>query len=340
MVSLVQSIFEIEAAAIFDADLDKVYRAGKWFENLENVVRNIYFFETASEDAATGLTRRVLRVGNLPIGALLLRGEIGAQTGHAIAYVVALTFDRYHSFANVSRTESARQTEQLRTTVLDSLAHAYKTPLTAIRAASTGLSEMGNLTPAQSDLVTLIEEQSAALNELTNRLLKTARLETQDLALHREPVVITSLIDDMLASFREHLAHVLVKVVVIREGPTVRCDRDLLVALLAQYLDNAGKYAIAGTTVTIQAVEQPVEVIFSVHNIGPVIPAADYERVFDRYFRCADSAHQAPGTGVGLSVAKRAAQAHGGDVWVTSGSDSGTTFFASLPVIPQREYGS
>ena len=95
------------------------------------------------EDPETGLTRRVLRIGNLPIGALLLRGEISPLTSNAIASLVAITFDRYHSHANVSRTENARQAEQLRTTVLDSLAHAYKTPLTAIRAASTGLSEMG-----------------------------------------------------------------------------------------------------------------------------------------------------------------------------------------------------
>lgn len=114
LASLIQSIFGIEAVAIFDADLDKVYPAGEWFANLENVVRNVYFFETANEDGATGLIRRVLRMGHMPIGALLLRGEINAQTSDAIAYVVAVTFDRYHSFANVSRTESARQTEQLR----------------------------------------------------------------------------------------------------------------------------------------------------------------------------------------------------------------------------------
>jgi K+-sensing histidine kinase KdpD len=72
----------------------------------------------------------------------------------AIASVVAITFDRYHALANESRTESARQTEQLRTTVLDSLAHAYKTPLTVIGAASEGLSATGNLSPAQAGLVT------------------------------------------------------------------------------------------------------------------------------------------------------------------------------------------
>jgi signal transduction histidine kinase len=79
-------------------------------------------------------------------------------------------------------------------------------------------------------------------------------------------------------------------------------------------------------------------VVLSVHNYGPVISAADCERIFDRYFRCVTSASQVPGTGIGLSVAKYAAHAHGGDVWVTSNSDSGTTFFASLPITPHGEY--
>jgi two-component system sensor histidine kinase KdpD len=68
-----------------------------------------------------------------------------------------------------------------------------------------------------------------------------------------------------------------------------------------------------------------------VHNLGPAIPAEDQERIFDRYFRCTATEKKAPGTGIGLSVARQAALAHGGDVWVTSDPARGTTFFASLP---------
>jgi two-component system sensor histidine kinase KdpD len=337
LASLIQTIFAIEAVAIFDADLHKVYRVGEWFSDLENVVQNIYFFESMTEDLEMGLTRRVLRIGNLPIGALLLRGEISSVTSSAIASLVATTFDRYHSYANVSRTESARQAEQLRTTVLDSLAHAYKTPLTAIRAASTGLSEMGHLTPAQFELVALIDEQSDALSDLTTRLLKTARLEAHDLTLRPEMVAVTPLIDDLVASFRERLDNISVKIAVCREDLVIRCDRSLLVATLTQYVDNARKYSTAGSTVTIQATECPGEIVFSVHNIGPAIPPEDHARIFDRYFRCGVSAAKVPGTGIGLSVAKRAAQAHGGNVWLTSDEERGTTFFASLLIPPEGE---
>lgn len=328
---LVQSIFDVEAVAIFDADLNEVYIVGEWLADSENMVRNVYVFGTVRDDRETGLIRRVLRIGDLPIGALLLRGDTSKLTSDAIASVIAITFDRYHALANETRIENARQAEQLRTTVLDSLAHAYKTPLTAIQAASSGLAEMGGLTAAQGGLVSLIGEQTELLNTLTTRLLKTARLEAHDLALHAEPVAIAPLIEDVVASAREQLASISVRVSLAREDLSVFGDRSLLEAMLTQFVDNAGKYAGAGTTVTIEAAEQPSAIVFSVNNFGPVIPQAERDRVFDRYYRSSSPANEAPGTGIGLSIARYAARAHGGDVWVTSDQHHGTTFFASLP---------
>jgi two-component system sensor histidine kinase KdpD len=110
--------------------------------------------------------------------------------------------------------------------------------------------------------------------------------------------------------------------------------------VLTQYIDNAGKYSRTGSPITIQVSERPGEIIFSVHSIGPVIKPADRERIFDRYYRGEGTANKISGTGIGLSVAKRAAQAHGGDVWLTSDRARGTTFFASLPVVSKGEQAS
>lgn len=331
---LVLSIFQLEAVAIFDADLEEVYKAGEWFDDLQDVLQNICIFETVSDDPETGLSRRVVQIGNLSIGAMLLRGETRDRMASTIASIIAITFDRYHAFANESRTESARQTEQLRTTVLDSLAHAYKTPLTAIGAASEGLSAMGNLSPAQAGLVALIDEQTVLLSRLTTRLLKTARLQASDMIPHAEKVDIAPLIEDVVASLRDQLSNVSVKVLISRDDLSIRCDRSLLVALLTQYVDNAAKYGYDGSAVTIRASEHAAEIIFSVHSFGPVIPPADFERIFDRYYRSSIPANKVPGTGIGLSVAKRTAQAQGGHVWVASDAKTGTTFYASLPTAP------
>jgi len=126
-----------------------------------------------------------------------------------------------------------------------------------------------------------------------------------------------------------------VRISVAREDLSIVCDRSLLVALLTQYVDNAAKYGMAGSTMTIEAREGDGEVVFSVHSIGPVIPVTDFERIFDRYFRSSASSNRAPGTGIGLSIAKRTAQAQGGHVWVSSDPEKGTTFYASIPAVPQ-----
>jgi two-component system sensor histidine kinase KdpD len=255
LANLIQSIFRVESVAVFDADLVEVYSVGDWSSDLKDSLQNICIFETVSDDLETGLTRRVVRMGNLPIGSMLLRGETRDQMASTIASVVAITFDRYHALANESRTESARQTEQLRTTVLDSLAHAYKTPLTAIAAASEGLSAMGSLSAAQAGLVSLIDEQTKLLNRLTTRLLKTARLQGSDMIPHAEKVAVAPLIEDVVASLRDQLANMSVRVAISRDDLSLCCDRSLLVALLTQYVDNAAKYGASGTMVTIRAAE-------------------------------------------------------------------------------------
>lgn len=331
LATLVHGVFNLEAVAIFDGDLKEIYQAGEPLETLQDVLENITIFGTVSDDPDTGLSRRVLRIGDLPIGAMLLRGEVHGRTADSIAALVAITFDRYHALANESRTESARQAEQFRTTVLDSLAHAYKTPLTAISAASEGLSAVGELSPAQSNLVALIEEQTAALTRLTTRLLKTSKLHASEMIPHKEKVGVLSLVEDVVASLADQLSKMSVDIQLSRDDLSVHCDRGLMVALLTQYLDNAGKYGDPLRPVTIRAAEHATEVIFSVHSYGEVIPPEDLERVFDRFYRSSASANKVSGTGIGLSVAKRCAQAHGGHVWVSSDAEKGTAFHASIP---------
>jgi two-component system sensor histidine kinase KdpD len=336
LVDLVQEIFALEAVAIFDADLHDVYQAGYWSADPQEMAQNVYYFETSDDDPATGIGRRIVRLGTVPIGSLVVRGETSPLTNNAIASLIAITFDRYRAFANESRIETERRTEQLRATVLDSLAHAYKTPLTAIRAAGTGLVEMGRLSPGQAELVSLINEQTSSLSELTTRLLTTARLDAGEVAIHAEQVSVSPMFEEVLTSLKERLASMKVAVRLDDESLALCCDRQLMIMLLTQYIDNACKYSIFGTTITISVVVANMEAIFSVHSYGPVIPISDRERIFDRYYRSTNYSNRAPGTGIGLSVAKRVAQIHGGYVWVTSDEHEGTTFFAAIPAIIEK----
>ena len=331
LAELVHEIFALEAVVIFDADLHEIYEAGYWSVDSQELAQNVYYFESSDDDAESGISRRVLRLGNVPIGSIVMRGDTSPLTNNAIASLIAVTFDRYRAFANESRIETERQTEQLRSTVLDALAHEYKTPLTAIRAASTGLSEMGKLSPGQADLVSLISEQTDLLNELTTKLLTTARLDADEVTVHAIPVGVASLIDEVVTGMSERLASMKVAIDLPDDQLVLCCDRRLMTMLLTQYIDNACKYAIYGTMITIRAIHSKNEVIFSVHSFGPLIPMADRERIFDRYYRSSNSSNRAPGTGIGLSVAKRAATVHNGYVWVTSDQDEGNTFYAAIP---------
>ena len=337
LAELVHEIFDHEAVAVFDADLHEVYQAGFWSVDPLEMAQNVYYFETSDDDPETGLGRRVVRLGSVPIGSLVVRGDTTPLINNAIASLIAITFDRYRAFANESRIETERRTEQLRSTVLDSLAHAYKTPLTAIRAASTGLGEMGRLSPGQADLVSLIDEQAAVLGELTTRLLTTARLDAGEVSIHVAPLSVGSLIEEVLAGLKDRLASMKVTVEIEQEDLVLSCDHELMVMLLTQYIDNACKYSHFGSAITIRALTAGAEAIFSVHSFGPMIPMADRERIFDRYYRSSTYSNRAPGTGIGLSVARRAAQVHGGYVWVTSDEQEGTTFYAAIPLTVEKE---
>jgi two-component system sensor histidine kinase KdpD len=339
LAALVHEVFELDAVAVFDADLQEVYKAGQWSIDPGELAQNVYHFGTSDDDRKTGVSRRVIRLGAVPIGSLVVRGETTPLGNSAVAALIAITFDRYRALANESRIEAERDTEQLRATVLDGLAHDFKTPLTAIRAASTGLAEMGRLSPGQAEMVTLIDEQATLLADLTTRLLTTARPESDDASepapqvlLRLAPERVDELIEEALESLSDSAAATRVKVELPRQPVVLDCDRRLLGMLLAQYLDNACKYGEFDSTITVRVEKSVDEVVFSVHSFGPLIPMADRERIFDRYFRSTAASGQVAGTGIGLSIARRAALAHGGSAWVASDEAEGNTFFAAIPL--------
>ena len=114
-----------------------------------------------SDDLSLGTSRRMLRLGTTPIGAMVLRGwDIDPLLADAVASLAAIAFERARSLENEKRAEASRNIEQLRTAVLDGLAHAFKTPLTAIQAASSGLLAIGRMTDTQTELVSIIDGEA------------------------------------------------------------------------------------------------------------------------------------------------------------------------------------
>jgi two-component system sensor histidine kinase KdpD len=111
----------------------------------------------------------------------------------------------------------------------------------------------------------------------------------------------------------------------------VRADRELAGMALAQFLDNAHKYSDPASPISVSILPSPAEILISVRNFGPYIPPEDRERIFERFYRHPVSSLKVAGTGIGLSISRKIADAHRGRVWVTSDQENGNTFTLALP---------
>jgi two-component system, OmpR family, sensor histidine kinase KdpD len=277
-------------------------------------------------------TMRVLRLGVRPIGSLAICGHsLDAATINAAASLTAVAIERARSFSAETHAEAARESEQLRSAVLDGLAHAFKSPLTTIRSASSGLLAMDTLPGAEKRLVVLIDQHAAQLSDLSTRLLRTARLDSGELKLRRERIDVTRLVECSVEASSHELGEHPVDVRAAARGSVVWADQQLLQMAIFQLLDNAAKYSRPGSSIVVNIREEPAEMLISVCNEGSFIPPEELDRVFQRFHRSPGSEHKAAGTGIGLSVVRRITEAHQGRTWATSDPEKGTTFVLTLP---------
>jgi two-component system sensor histidine kinase KdpD len=332
IVAKIRDVIQVDAVGLFDAARVRVDTSGSDRAEMEALARETYLVDRNVECPDLMTWQRVLRPGASSIGAIVLRGmNLSPLQADSIASLAAFALERAQAFEKQSHAEAARQTEKLRTAVLDALAHAFKTPLTAIRTASSGLLEAGRLDPAQEDLVTLIDEESDKLSALSTRLLQTAKLEASETKLRKETFLIPQLIDDILTRHAEQLGGRPTPVSISNQRCATYGDRELLGAAITQFIDNAAKYSTPGSPIAITVDDRNGEILISVHNEGSEVRPEDRDRIFERFYRSSGSNHRATGTGLGLSITKEAAAVHRGRAWVNSEAGKGTTFFLSLP---------
>lgn len=333
---LIHRIFGARAVALFDMNLGRQDRAGEWGVGEEDLARECYLCAGDHDNSQTETSQRVLQAGPGSVGALVVRGRLSPLVIDALASLAAIAIDQHQSFENEDRAETAMRGEQLRAAVLDALAHEFKTPLTAVQTASSGLLELGGLTEPQCSLVRLIDGEAVRLNTLCTRLLKAAKLEARQVGLEAADVNLVDLVSEVLTAHPSEPVRNRIQVATEDPSLTVRADRALLSMILAQFIDNARKYSTPGTPIEIAARSSNSEVLLSVHNFGSTIQIEDREKIFERFYRSPELKDAVPGTGIGLSVVRKAAEAHHGHVWVISDDKEGTTFFLSLPMDARR----
>ena len=296
-----------------------------------------YLGDRNADDFEKRCSSRRLRLGVTVIGGMTLQDwQPDPLMADAVASLAALAFERARANRQESRAEVARDAEQLRAAVLDGLAHGFKTPLTAIQTASSGLLAVGNLSPMQTELISIIDDRATMLSQLTSQLLQTAALDAKQIRLHRTKVLLTDLIQrGVHAQERDVQARV-----DFRNDPTLSeddLDAPLFELALQQLVDNAAKYSAPETPIVITAEQGVWETTVSVSNVGRaefLIRPDETTKIFDRFYRGIRDEYGPAGTGLGLSVVKKIAEAHHGRAWVEC-DESTTRFRLSV----QRPHG-
>jgi two-component system sensor histidine kinase KdpD len=238
------------------------------------------------------------------------------------------------SFEREYRAEAARQSEQLRAAVLDALGHQFKTPVTTIWAASSGLLAAGGLSEVQTELLTVIDEQAKTLNDLASRLLGTAKLDSTSFEPHRRLLLLSKEVKAVIQALAEPHRDRFRIAAATGEIP-VMADHRLILVALTQLVDNAIKYSVPESPIEIWFGVTEAEASVTVRDYGLVIKPDDRERIFERFYRGIATDQGPAGTGLGLAIVKRIVEAHHGRVWF-EGKLEGTEFSIALPAAAKQ----
>jgi two-component system sensor histidine kinase KdpD len=272
-----------------------------------------------------------LRVGTKPIGVLAAAGRpVEAGTLDTLAGVVAIAIERAHFLEERKAGELTRQSEQLKTALLASLAHDLRTPLTAIRVAASNL-KASNIAPEdrleQSDLILAEVER---LTRLFQNVLEMARIDAGAIATEfrwaHPSEIIAAARDQVEQALQTHTLEI-----AIDPDVPVRLDPRVTATALAHLLENAAQYTPPRSTVNVTARVAEGELVIQVRDHGPGIAPADLPHLFERFYRGAAAKARTSGTGMGLWIVRGLLAVEHGRVWAENCLDGGAQFTMAVP---------
>ena len=326
--------FGLMAAAMYLPKRKEVYRTGADHPELsEEQLECVSARGEVVVDEEKQLCFVPLRVGVRPVGSLGLEGVVlSRETLEAVGSLVAISIERAGATETLTRTEAARESEKLRTALLDSVTHEFRTPLTAIKLSVTTLLSTPDIeADGRKELLIVINEETDRLNHLVGEAAEMAQLDAQQVELRREVHPVREVIEAGLERSKQALSGRDVKVQVPENLPPVRVDLERIAEVLAQLLENAAKYSPPVTPITISAEPTGKMVCFSVADRGPGIDDMEQSLIFEKFYRGKDQRYRVQGTGMGLAIAKAIVEAHGGTIGVTSQPGSGSVFHFTVP---------
>jgi two-component system, OmpR family, sensor histidine kinase KdpD len=327
--------FEFRAVALYVREDDAVY-----FSDPGNEAPAIVDLRTAAATAeSAGVVRDGFRIIPLALGmrssGVMAVTESGysSQVYEAIGTLVAIALERAAALERSSRLEASRESERLRSALLDSVTHDLRTPLTSIRAAATTLVSSPALAESErEELTAVIDEESARLDRLIGQAVEMAQFDAATVTLHRQAQDIRELLDVTVEEMRGLLRGRPVEVDVETGMPAVSMDRDLIRRALRHLIENAVRYSPPGSAISLAAKRDDYRLLIEVIDHGPGIDAAEQPFVFDKFFRGRQHRSSAKGTGMGLAIAKAIMEAHAGGISVSSNPGKGACFTLWFPI--------
>ena len=287
-----------------------------------------------------------MQTGRGPIGVIGLdRDEPGPlltpdqkRLLNALSDQAALAVERVNLVRDVDQARLQAETDRLRSALLTSISHDLRTPLASILGAASSLaSQHGSLDEVgRAAMLRTIQEEAERLNRFIGNLLDMTRLEAGPLSLAKGLADLSDVVGAVLRRAERILSAYQVRVDLQPGLPMLAIDMVLFEQVLFNLLDNAAKYSVPGSAVQISAWQDGGIVRIRVMDEGDGIPAADLERIFDKFYRVRSADRQRAGTGLGLAICRGFVEAMGGTITAANRDDrSGACFTITLPVPAQ-----
>ena len=268
------------------------------------------------------------QLGSIGVAGAVMPSEVALQ---AVAQLIAIAIERERAQEIANRSAAERHSEQLKSTLLDALAHEFKTPLTSIKAATTSLLPRSGLDEVGRELLTVVDEEADRLTNLVSDSIELARWGSGPVLLDLQPCSAEALISTSINQLRALFEGRQVELNLDPDLPAFSADRKLSELVVRQLIGNALKYSPPSSVIRITAAAEEDHAIVSIHNTGTEIPAVEQERLFEKFYRSPQTRGRVAGTGLGLAIAREIIEAHGGRLWVESEPGIGVRFSFTLP---------
>jgi two-component system, OmpR family, sensor histidine kinase KdpD len=329
--------FGIRSAAISLSSRADIYRSGPTIDGLESHDLQLVCMRGEPRfDSVNQLAFMPLRMGTRVVGGMGVSGSmLSRQTLEAIGSLVAISIERASAIEKLSRAEASRESEQLRSVLLDSVTHEFRSPLTAIKASVTSLLGRPSHSPEErQELLTVINEESDRLNRLIGEAAEMAQLDANKVEFRFVSAPIGPVVEEALDDLKQLLGQHPVEVRIPADLPNARMDSAHTKEVLVHLIENAAKYSPAGAPIRITAEAKDGEQMLTINiaDRGPGIDDFEQSLVFEKFYRGRNQRVQVHGTGMGLAICKAIVEAHGGQLGVTSQLGHGSVFYFSLPV--------